>query len=239
MEIHIGTSGWTYPHWRGVFYPENLPQSRWLAFYSEHFDTLELNASFYRQPARQTFENWKDKTPEAFLWSVKANRYITHIKKLREPADSLNRFYEAAFGLGEKLGVVLFQLPPSLRFNEDIFRAFLDLQPENQKVAFEFRNPSWLNDGVYELLRRKKAAFCISDTAGRFPYAEAVTADFVYIRLHGSKILYGSSYSDEELKTWAEKIKGWKRDAFVYFDNDYEGYAVQNALRLKEILKMS
>lgn len=236
MEFRIGTSGWTYPHWKVVFYPEELPSSRWLDFYTKQFDTVELNASFYRQPTHTTFENWKNKTPSGFVWSVKANRYITHLKKLRNVKDSLKRFYEAASGLDGKLGVILFQLPPSFRSDRDVFAEFITLLPPTYRVAFEFRHASWLCKEIYELLRENNAAFCISDTAGRYPYAEELTADFVYLRLHGSRILYGSDYSEDELSAWAVKIRNWGKSAYVYFDNDYMGYAVQNALRLKEIL---
>ncbi|TSA10960.1 MAG: DUF72 domain-containing protein [Deltaproteobacteria bacterium] len=236
MDIRIGTSGWNYPHWRKLFYPERMPQSKWLNFYAGRFTSVELNASFYRQPTRENFENWRKKTPPDFLWSVKANRYITHIKKLRDTRDSLEIFYRAVEGLSKKLGVVLFQLPPSLRFDEKIFADFLDAQPPGYKITFEFRHASWLCEEVYKLLHRKNAAFCISDTAGRYPYAEVITADFIYIRLHGSQVLYGSNYTEDELTTWAAKIKGWQKDVFVYFDNDYQGYAVQNALRLKEMV---
>ncbi len=235
MDLRIGTSGWNYPHWRRVFYPEHMPQSRWLGFYTEHFTTVELNASFYRQPSYNTFENWKKRTPPDFLWSVKANRYITHVKKLRDTQDSLKRFYSTVDGLGEKLGVILFQLPPALRFDEEIFTGFLDSQPKGYRIAFEVRHASWLCEKAYELLRWRNAAFCISDTAGRYPYAEAITASFIYVRLHGSQVLYGSNYTDNELKTWAAKIRKWGKDIFIYFDNDYQGYAAQNALRLKEI----
>lgn len=235
MEIRIGTSGWNYPHWRKVFYPERLPQSKWLNFYTEHFSTVELNASFYRQPAQKTFENWRKKTPPNFLWSVKANRYITHVKKLRDTRDSLERFYGALEGLGEKLGVVLFQLPPSLSFDEKIFIDFLNSQPQGHRIAIEFRHGSWFCKRLYELLHQKNTAFCISDTAGRYPYAEVITADFMYIRLHGSRILYGSNYTKDELRTWATKAKNWGKEIFIYFDNDYQGYAVQNALSLKKL----
>lgn len=235
MEVRIGTSGWNYPHWRKVFYPEGLAQVKWLNFYAQQFTTVELNASFYRQPTYQAFENWGKKTPPGFLWSVKANRYITHVKRLQDTQDSLHRLYSALEGLGEKLGVVLFQLPPSLGFDERVFMDFLESQPQGYKMAFEFRHPSWLCEQSYQLLRRKNAAFCIADTAGRYPYAEVVTADFIYIRLHGSQVLYGSKYTEDELRIWATRIRNWGKDIFVYFDNDYRGYAVQNALRLKEL----
>ncbi len=236
MEVRIGTSGWSYKHWRGVFYPENLPHAEWFGFYLGCFDTVELNASFYRLPGFGNFDTWRKNSPPGFLWSVKANRYITHIRRLRDARNSLRQFYDAVAGLREKLGVVLFQLPPSLRFDEELLAEFLNLQPEEYRVAFEFRDPSWLCERAYELLRTKNAALCISDTAGRFPYTETVTADFIYVRLHGSQVLYGSSYTEDELRTWRDKINIWQRNTFVYFDNDYQGYAVRNASRLRELL---
>ena len=236
VSIRIGTSGWTYQHWEGKFYPVKWPKSKWLEYYIQLFDTVELNASFYRLPKRTTFENWKLRTPDNFLWSVKSSKFITHIKKLENPAESLERFYGAAAGLGEKLGVILFQLPPSLALDVNIFTEFCESLAPNMRHALEIRHPSWINDQVFGILRKFNIALCMADTAGRYPSCEAVTADFVYIRLHGSQKLYASPYSEEELRTWAEKVNGWNRDAFIYFDNDFEGYAVSNAKILKEIL---
>lgn len=237
--ICIGTSGWIYPHWKGVFYPEKLPQSKWLEFYADQFSSVELNATFYHLPRSETFANWHRRTPEHFLWAVKASRYITHIKKLNEPQEPLARLYAAVSGLKEKLGPILFQLPPSLSFHEEIFRDFCRSLNPAFRYALEVRNVQWLNDTLFAILAAHNIAFCIADTAGRYPYHEAVTADFVYVRLHGSQALYASEYSEAELKRWAQKITHWAKDAFVYFDNDYAGYAVKNARRLKEICNRS
>lgn len=235
-DIRIGTSGWTYPHWQELFYPVDWPKSRWLEYYTEHFDTVELNATFYRLPLLKTFENWKARTPAHFLWAVKANKYITHTKRLKGPEEPLKRFYTAAACLQEKLGTILFQLPPSLLFDEKEFRNFCQYLKPSQRHALEVRHPSWISDRLFAILEEYNVAFCIADTAGRYPYHEVVTADFVYIRLHGSKKLYASDYSEGELQAWAHKIKEWGKDTYLYFDNDFGGYAVKNAKRLKEIL---
>jgi len=238
-DIRIGTSGWTYPHWKNLFYPVNWPKSRWLEYYTEHFDTVELNATFYRLPKLKTFENWKARTHDHFLWALKASKYITHTKRLREPAEPLERFYAAASCLKEKLGPILFQLPPSLSFDENEFEDFCQFLNPSQRHTLEVRHPSWISDRLFAILKKYNIAFCIADTAGRYPFHEVATADFVYIRLHGSRKLYASDYSEEELQAWAQKIKEWGKDTYLYFDNDFEGYAVGNAKRLKEILGLS
>jgi len=234
--IHIGTSGWNYPHWKGPFYNDDVPKTRWLEFYAQHFQTVEVNATFYRLPKPVTIDKWRQETPEGFLWSVKASRYITHIKKLRDLHDSLRRFYDITDRFEEKLGPVLFQLPPSLKYNENVFTEFCDQLKPERRYALEVRYPDWIEERALSKLRDFHIAFCISDTAGRFPYAEAITADFIYIRLHGARMLYGSDYSEEELQQWAGKVERWKKETYIYFDNDYAGYAPKNAARLKEIL---
>ncbi|MBW2029026.1 MAG: DUF72 domain-containing protein [Deltaproteobacteria bacterium] len=236
MEWRIGTSGWNYRHWREVFYPRGVPQARWLEYYAGHFDTVEVNATFYRLPPHRTFENWYEKTPDTFLWSVKGSKYITHTRRLVEPPEPLERLYNGVECLRQKLGPILFQLPPSLSFDRSLFESFCrHLRPSFQH-ALEVRNATWLVEEAFRVMEQFNIAFCISDTAGRYPYHEAVTADFLYVRLHGSKKLYASCYSEEELGDWAKKIRGWGKRAFVYFDNDFEGFAVKNAARLKELL---
>jgi uncharacterized protein YecE (DUF72 family) len=235
--IHIGTSGWNYHHWRGGFYPPDCPKAKWLQHYTKNFTTVEVNATFYGQPKPETFKTWRRATPDGFLWAVKANRYITHIKRLRDVHEPLERFFGAALLLKEKLGPVLFQLPPGLAFHESIFDGFCEnLEHYKHPCALEVRHTSWLADRVLARLEKRRIAFCISDTAGRYPYGEAVTADFVYIRLHGSQKLYVSEYTEEELHTWAQKIRKWDKDTYVYFDNDFAGHAPKNAARVKEIL---
>jgi uncharacterized protein YecE (DUF72 family) len=237
ISIRIGTSGWMYNHWQKIFYPDKLPKSKWLEYYAGQFDTVELNASFYRLPNPATFKGWKERTPDNFLWSVKGSKFITHIRRLKDPVEPLSRLYNSIAGLGEKLGVILFQLPPSLSFDEGVFRDFSRSLDPNLRYALEIRHPSWINDPVFAILSEFKMALCISDTAGRYPSSEAITADFVYIRLHGSGRLYASEYSEKELQAWAEKVIAWNRDTFIYFDNDFEGHAIKNAGRLKEILE--
>jgi uncharacterized protein YecE (DUF72 family) len=197
---------------------------------------VELNASFYRLPNPTTFQNWKTKTPDNFLWAVKASKFITHTKRLQNPAEPLDRLYSLTAGLGEKLGVILFQLPPTLPFDEKIFRDFCESLDPKVRHALEIRHPSWINNQAFGILTEFNIALCVSDTAGRYPSSEIITADFAYIRLHGSRKLYASEYSEEELRTWAEKVDVWNKDAFIFFDNDYEGHAVKNAKRLKEML---
>jgi len=236
LTYRIGTSGWNYKHWQGAFYPAELSQSKWLEFYCQHFDTVELNASFYRLPQQKTFESWRDRTPRGFCWAVKASRIITHRQRLRDVGTSIERFYSHASCLREKLGPVLFQLPPSLTYDAELFEDFCyHLEPIPKSVV-EIRHRSWLNERFFSQLEQHGIAFCISDTAGRFPYHEAITARFVYIRLHGSKKLYASEYSEEELTLWAQKIIQWQLPAYVYFDNDFNAYAVKNAIQLKKIL---
>jgi uncharacterized protein YecE (DUF72 family) len=237
--IFIGTSGWVYNHWTEVFYPKDCPKARWLEFYAGHFNTVELNASFYRLPKPQAFENWRNRTPEGFLWVVKASRYITHVRRLTEAAEPLERLYHAVEGLEEKLGPILFQLPPSLSFHEEVFGHFCKYLKEDRLHALEVRHPSWENRKAIDMLREHNMALCVSDTAGRYPYIDENTASFVYIRLHGSQKLYASEYSEAELQAYAQKIRQWAKDTYLYFDNDYQGYAVKNARRVKDILGLS
>lgn len=232
----IGTSGWNYDHWKEVFYPAHVAKSKWLEFYANHFDTLEVNATFYRLPKPKTFENWHERTPEKFLWAVKGNKYITHTKRLKDSKEPLERLYKAVEGLKEKVGPILFQLPPSLSFDRDLFRQFCKNLDSSYRHVLEIRHPSWIHEHVFQILKENNMAFCLSDTAGRYPYHEVITADFLYLRLHGSKKLYASKYSEEELQEWAHKIKEWNMETYLYFDNDFQGYAVRNARRLKEIL---
>jgi uncharacterized protein YecE (DUF72 family) len=232
----IGTSGWNYKHWKEIFYPPKVPASKWLDFYADRFDTVEVNATFYRLPKPQTFDNWYRKTPDHFIWSVKGSKFITHTRRLKDCGEPLSRLYGSLERLNEKLGPILFQLPPSLSFDRDLFIRFCENLNPGLRHTIEIRHPSWIDHQVFEILKAHNFAFCISDTAGRYPYHEEITADFIYIRLHGSRKLYASEYSEEELQSWAGKIKEWGLDTYLYFDNDFEGFAVKNAERLREIL---
>jgi uncharacterized protein YecE (DUF72 family) len=238
-QAYIGTSGWNYNHWRELFYPKDCAKSKWLEFYAKHYETVELNASFYGLPKPQTFENWRDRTPDNFLWAVKANRYITHIKRIKDIREPLQRFFSSVELLKEKLGPILFQLPPTLSFDEAVFSGFCQHLKGNHLYTLEVRHPSWAQERAIDILRDNNIALCVSDTAGRYPYIEEDTATFIYIRLHGSKKLYASEYSEEELQTYARKIRDWAKDVYLYFDNDYGGYAIKNAKRMKEILALS
>ena len=197
---------------------------------------MEVNATFYRLPKPKTFENWYDRTPEGFLWAIKGNKYITHTKRLRDSKEPLERLYKAVQNLREKVGPILFQIPPSLSFHQDLFREFCDTLNSAYRHVLEIRHPSWIHEHVFQILKDNNVAFCLSDTAGKYPYHEVLTADFLYIRLHGSEKLYASKYSEEELQGWSKKISGWDMETCLYFDNDYQGHAVADAMRLREIL---
>jgi len=239
-KLYIGTSGWSYKHWTDIFYPSDLPQSKWLKFYAGRFSTVEINRSFYRLPSKDTFEAWEKETPEEFIFAVKASRYITHLKKLKGTEEAVEKLLENARGLGRKLGPILFQLPANWHANISRLEDFIRLLPSHYSYAFEFRHGSWLQEGVYELLRSKNIALAITDSPN-WPTSFEVTASFAFIRLHGGRILYASKYSDAELSKWAKIIKDLlSRDlaVFVYFNNDAYGYAVQNALELKHLLSI-
>ncbi len=237
-KLHIGTSGWMYDDWRGRFYPPDIPKSRWLSHYVQHFSTVELNNSFYHLPSEKAFSAWRDKAPEGFVYAVKASRYITHMKKLRGAEEPLQTFITRARLLGDRLGPVLYQLPPGLKRHDDLLGAFLQLLPGDLRHVFEFRHESWFDAAVYDLLQKHRAAFCIYDLPGTTTPVVA-TAAFAYVRFHGSTGLYDSCYSDDELHSWAGKIRGLRKglsEVYVYFNNDTHAYAVQNAARLREIL---
>jgi len=235
--VHIGTSGWHYKHWVGPFYPPGLPASKMLDFYLRRFDTVEINNSFYRLPKPETFEAWRENTPKEFLFAVKANRFITHNKKLKDPDAPLDRMFASTDVLGRKLGPILFQLPPQWTVNLERLEIFLRALPRRRPFAFEFRNETWNTQEVYEMLRRFNAAYCMFHLAG-FQSPFEVTADFTYLRLHGPGGKYQGSYDDAMLGAWAARIRAWREQlkaVYVYFDNDQAGFAVANALRLREL----
>ena len=231
---HIGTSGWSYPHWKGPFYPADLPDSQLLDYYCQHFRTVEINNSFYHLPSEAALEQWRRTTPADFVFAAKASRYITHMKKLKEPEDSCKTFLDRMAILGRKLGPIVFQLPPRWHYNGKRLAALLACLPRSHRYAFEFRDPDWINDEALALLQRYNAAFCIYELAG-FRSPLHVTADFVHIRLHGPEGAYQGKYDGRTLASWARRIQGWLdegRDVYIYFDNDEAGYAVENALDL-------
>jgi len=238
-KVHIGTSGWHYKHWRGKFYPEDLPTQEWLKFYSKRFGTVELNNSFYRLPERSSFDNWRETTPAKFLFAVKASRFITHMKKLKDAESSSEKFFANADHLEKKLGPILFQLPPRWHLNLDRLDEFLNSIPKQHRYVFEFREESWLTDEVFDLLKRYNVALCIHDLGGQQSPLE-ITANFTYLRFHGpGKARYAGSYSTDSLESWAAKLTDWRndlREVYVYFNNDIGGCAVKNALELKSFL---
>ncbi len=237
MEIRIGTSGWRYTHWAKRFYPPGLQKNKWFEYLSSVFDTVEVNATFYRQLSPTVFKQWTTYTPDNFCFSVKANRLITHIKRLKDVRTPLHCFLNSLKPLNGKIGALLFQFPPSLAYDPLLINGFLNCLRTTRHTAIEIRHPSFLNTSFFQALQERNIAFCWSDTAGRYPYAEEITANFLYIRLHGSPKLYYSSYSDDFLKKLAQKLRTIQKDAFIYFDNDAEGHAPANALTLKKILE--
>jgi len=235
----IGTSGWHYDHWIGPFFPPETDEENMLPFYCKRFQSVEINNSFYQLPENGTLNKWKKTVPDDFQFAIKASRYITHMKKLKDPKESTKKFFDAAETLGEKCGPVLFQLPPKFSYNGERLANFLDALPDGYRYAFEFRDWSWHNKEALQMLRDKEAAFCIFDLDGDTTKKE-VTAGFVYIRLHGPDSAYQGSYNPQKLAGWAGAITAWLKkgyDVYCFFDNDQDGYAAQNALRLYSMIK--
>ena len=237
-DIRIGTSGWYYNHWAGRFYPPDLPKSKWFEYYARQFGTVEIDNTFYHLPKEKSVQRWYELGPKGFVYTVKANRYITHIKRLKDTSEPLERFFKIAGLLKEKLGPVLYQLPPSLHKDLDLLKGFISLLPKRSLSVFEFRHKSWYDEDTFRLLDEKSAAFCIHDLAG-LKTPRIITADLIYIRFHGPTGRYAGNYTKKALKNWAEWIKDNKssvRAVYVYFNNDYNTYAVQNAKQLEERL---
>jgi len=237
----IGTSGWQYDHWRGAFYPPRLPKDAWFGHYKRFFQTVEINNSFYRLPGRETWRRWHDAAGPDFRYAVKASRYLTHMKRFKDPEEPLRRFLEGAQLLGETLGPVLFQAPPNFhRTPENVRRldAFLALLRPDRRFAFEFRHASWFGQETLRQLREGRAAFCIYD----MPDVEcplAATAGFAYVRFHGAGSAYAGNYPDHALQVWADRLSALAADVdevWAYFNNDVHGFAVSNALTLKKLL---
>ena len=232
--IHVGTSGWSYPHWHGPFYPADLPAGQELEYYAQTFSSVEINSSFYRLPERSTVQHWSASTPGDFVFTVKASRYITHMKKLKDPEQGVPLLLERISVLGDKLGPVLFQLPPHWKCNHARLQSFLESLDRDYRYTVEFRDASWLNDQTLALLEQYQVAFCIYELAG-FRTADHVTTDFVYVRLHGPGEAYSGSYTDRVLHRHAEQFNRWAeegRQVYCYFDNDEAAYAARNARRL-------
>ena len=249
--IRIGISGWRYEPWRGAFYPDDLVQDDELAYASRKLSTIEINGSFYSLQRPEYYARWRDETPSGFVFSVKGGRYITHMKRLRDIEAPLANFYGSGIGeLRDKLGPFLWQFPPSFAFDPARLAAFFELLPRDTAMlgmpgakrplrhAIEIRHRSFETQAFVDLLREHDIAFVVADTAGKWPLAEEVTSDFVYVRLHGDKKLYESGYTVAALERWAARIRAWclSGDVFVYFDNDIKVKAPRDAMRLADML---
>jgi len=239
FQYHIGTSGWYYGHWKNRFYPEKLPRTKWLEFYASHFDTVELNNSFYRLPSEAAFAGWTNASPDGFVFTVKASRFITHIKRLKDCREAVDTFTGRARMLGEKLGPILYQLPPNVHRDDEALDSFLAGLPCDIRHVVEFRHRSWLDERVLEILHKYNAGLCVFDMPSLSCPLRA-TADFAYIRFHGGGELYASCYSDEELAGWAERLADLAvnlKAVYIYFNNDAEAFAVRNAMTLRGYLR--
>lgn len=240
-EIHIGTSGWSYKHWRDIFYPHSLHATEYLSYYAQFFDTVEINSSFYHLPRIETVSHWTEMVPEGFRFCPKMSRYVTHMKKLHDPAETLERFFEVFAPMQRYAGPVLVQLPPSLAFHEEVAAAFFTtLQRDYAEYiyALEVRHASWTGEEALRVLDRYRVPLVISQSGVGFPYAEVTSARDIYIRFHGPGALYASSYSDAELQAFAAKANAWAaagHRVWLYFNNDVYGYAVSDALRLRDM----
>jgi uncharacterized protein YecE (DUF72 family) len=235
-DTRIGCSGWSYPHWRKVFYPEKMPAREHFAFYTQHFNTVELNNSFYRQPPRERFEAWRQQAPPGFLFAVKGSRYVTHIKRLVVEKKSIDLVVDAALGLGDKLGPILFQLQANFHLDLERLEHFVAMLPEGVRFTLEFRHDSWLVPAVFDLLRARRIALCIPDHP-KMPKSLEITSDFTYIRMHLPPRRLG--YGRSALEPWADRISEWKRqrlNVFVYFNNDMEGHAIKDARTLISLI---
>ena len=239
VKQHVGCSGWHYEHWRGLFYPAELPKSKWLEFYAQQFITVELNNSFYRLPSEKAFTAWRESTPDNFIFAVKVSRFITHIKRLRNLGSAVEHFLSRAVLLGEKLGPLLYQLPPNMKRDDEMLQNFLSSLPPKYQHVIEFRHESWLDDVVFDILRGHNTGFCVFDMPS-FGCPPIATRDFAYVRFHGSESLYSSCYSDKELAQWSQKIARLGQNveaSYIYFNNDAEAFAVRNAMTLENYLR--
>jgi uncharacterized protein YecE (DUF72 family) len=240
-DYYIGTSGWHYAHWRGIFYPAVLSPDKWLKYFSQYFNTVEINYSFYRLPLESIFSTWCESVPDGFCFAVKASRFITHVKRLNASQETIN-FINRANYLHNHLGPLLYQLPPGFHRDDVRLETFLDLLStlnNNLKHVFEFRHSSWMNKAIFDLLRKYNAGFCIFDMPGFVSPVEATT-DFAYVRLHGKGELYSGSYPDSELSNWAARLKALGhglKSVYIYFNNDAGAHAIRNALTLRSYMQ--
>ena len=236
--VRVGTSGWDYRHWAGRFYPRGVPRERWLEFYAREFDTVELNNSFYRLPRADAFTEWARRVPDGFAFAVKASRYLTHVRRLREPTEPLDRLWSRARCLGEHLGPVLYQLPPRWRPNPDRLARFLEALPDGYPQAIEIRDRRWYGRWLVNPLESAGVSLCLHDMPGSAPRPEPI-GPFVYVRFHGSGARYGGRYTSQRLTAWAARMAGWVASGspvWAYFNNDIDGHAIRDADRLRSML---
>jgi uncharacterized protein YecE (DUF72 family) len=235
----VGCSGWQYKHWRGDFYRTDIPVSRWFEHYASIFDTVEINNSFYRLPERETFAKWGQRAPMRFLFAVKASRFLTHMKKLKDPEEPLDRLFTRMRALGRHLGPVLYQLPPGWKLDRARLEHFLQALPRNARHVIEFREPSWYTDDVLQLLTRHRVALCLHDMKGSATGQQRV-GPFVYVRFHGASGTYSGGYSADRLGRWAEWLRAQMAqgtDVYAYFNNDVGGHAPRDAVTLRHFLE--
>src|SRR4051812_41135434 len=235
--VRIGTSGWIYGHWRERFYPKDLPAVKWFGHYAQHFDTVEINNTFYRLPSEAAFENWRKQAPRGFLYAVKASRFLTHMKKLKDPEEPIERILGRARHLGRKLGPVLYQLPRGWKCNLERLRTFFSLLPRDLTHVMEYRTAEWLCEDVFAAMREYKIGLCIHDLLPDHP--PIVTAKTIYLRFHGATGKYAGSYSVGQLKrkaAWINQQRGSGHNVYAYFNNDAEAHAVRNAQSLRELV---
>jgi uncharacterized protein YecE (DUF72 family) len=240
VAIHIGTSGWSYDHWAGIVYPRGASGLRRLDAYVGRFATVEVNNTFYRWPKDEVFATWRERTPDDFVFSIKASRGLTQFRKLNDPVPWLERMDAGLRNLGDKMGVLVFQLPPHFPYNPDRLAHFLEVAPSWPRLSIEFRHPSWHREETFAMLEAHEVAYCVMSGAN-LPCILRATAPFVYVRLHGPDPgrLYGGSYSDADLRWWADRIREWAdqgRDIYAYFNNDGHGHAVHNAEGLRALI---
>lgn len=239
--LHIGTSGWSYKHWHHIFYPDEVKPPRYLEYYFTHFDCVELNTSFYHLPLKTTVEGWMNRTPDHFIFCPKLSRYVTHLLRLLNTEQALERFFDIFSPMKKKMGPVLIQLPPGMLYDQDRVETFFGILRKKYKTyhfAIEIRHKSWINDVFFNMLQKYGIAFTIADSGNRYPYYEKITAGFTYVRFHGDGQLYSSNYNEIQLDYYSAKIAGWLSegtDVWVFFNNDVHGYAIQNAMRLREL----
>ena len=240
--LFIGTSGWSYKHWSGIFYPEHIKPEKYLEYYITKFNCVELNSSFYHLPRESTIKGWMKRTPESFRFCPKLSRYITRQKRLVDSQEALSKYFDLFQDMKARMGPVLIQLPPSLKYDRSLIVDFFDLlqaQYRQYQFAIEIRHKSWIQDEFFQSLSQYGISFVMADSGNRFPYHEVVTANFIYLRFHGPEKLYASDYNRSDLLQYAEKIKQWinaDHEIWVFFNNDFGGFAVKNAINLYEMV---